>query len=84
MGIVVAGAVLLYLASPNQQLTRKATASRWVRWMGLTGLGAGLAILLQWAGPATAVFILLTAVMLVWTLVPIGAAWLRGPKERGK
>lgn len=77
--LVAAGALAIYLAHPNQVLASR-TLPRTAKWSGGVALLLGLAILLSWAGPATAVFIAITDAMLVWTLVPLAAAWLRGPK----
>ena len=48
---------------------------------GLAGLVTGLACILQWAGPVATVFIVLTLVMLVWSVVPVAVAWRRGVPE---
>jgi hypothetical protein len=84
MATAVAAALALYAASPQQRLTRRNLPGAALGWGGLVGLAASLAILLQWAGPATAVFIMLTLATLVWTLVPPAAAWLRRPKGNSK
>ncbi|MGK2286511.1 hypothetical protein [Pedomonas sp. V897] len=81
---VCVAALLLYAASPNQKLTR---VRRWVSglaYLGVAAFAQGLVLLLQWAGPATAVFIALTLAMLVWTVVPLGIAWLRSSTEAGE
>ena len=78
--IVIAAALALYAASPQQKLTDRPLPRRALGWGGLAGLLAGLATLLQWAGPATAVFIVLTLAPLVWTVVPPIAAWWRRPR----
>lgn len=75
--MITGGAIALYLTSPNQKLL----AARWPWWRGLvlgaSGLLSGLVALLQVAGPATAVFRLLTLLMVVWTLLPLACGWLR-------
>ena len=58
-------AVLLYLAAPHQ------------KW-GALPCRPGL---LGWAGPATAIFILLTILMTIWSVVPVAIAWRRGAPE---
>ncbi len=80
MAVVVAASLALYLASPQQLAVRRALPRRVLGRAGAAGLVAGLFLLLKWAGPATAVFIALTLVMLVWTGAPMLAAWLRRPK----
>jgi uncharacterized membrane protein len=79
--LVLAGAAALYLASPNQRLVFSPLPRRRIGWSGAVAIGAGLALLLQWAGPATAVFTAATLAMLVWSVVPPIAAWARRPKE---
>lgn len=77
MILAVAGASLLYLASPNQRAIARALPGKSLAAGGGVLLVGGLALLLQWAGPATAVFIWLTLAMLVWSVAPPLAAWLR-------
>lgn len=82
-GLAGIAALLVYLAAPNQQLLASPLrARRLLRLAAMLCLGLSLGLLRQWAGPATAVFIVLTAVMLVWAVVPLAAAWRRaaGPK----
>lgn len=74
--LVMAGAFLLYLASPNQTFIAAALPRRACRWFAGTVLLAGQAVLLGWAGPATAVFIALTFASLVWSIVPLVFMWL--------
>ena len=74
------GAILLYLASPNQRATTRKLPGRPIALLGLIALVGGLLLLLAWAGPATAVFIWLTLAMLVWSMVPAVAAWLQHRK----
>lgn len=80
--LVMAGAVNLYLASPNQRLTRTPVRRRSAGWAGAAAMIAGVTLLLKWAGPATAIFIALTVAMLIWSFVPVAAAWARRPGER--
>ncbi len=80
MIVTIAAALALYAASPQQRLTARALPRHLLGWGGLAALLLGLVALLQWAGPATAVFIVLTLAPLVWTVVPPLAAWLRRPK----
>lgn len=77
--LVLAGALALYAAAPNQLLLKR-RAGKLAGYAGLAVLLAGLAVLLSWAGPGTAVFIFLTLAMLAWTVVPLAAAWLRSRK----
>lgn len=77
-------AALLYLASPNQPSRARPSLSRTLLPAGSIGMGLGLVLILQWAGPATSAFITLTLAMLVWTIVPLGAALWRGAPENRK
>ena len=79
IAMVTAGALALYAASPQQRLTAGPLRRRAFGWGGAVALGLGLVSLLQWAGPATAVFIALTVAPLVWTVAPPVAAWWRRP-----
>lgn len=81
--MTAAGALALYLASPHQQALTAPRSPRVLGWAGAGGLLLGLVMLLNWAGPATAVFIMLTAAMLVWSTVPLVAAWVRHRGEKG-
>ncbi len=72
----VCGALLLYAAAPHQQLVRRPLPRR--RPLALSGAVAlllSLALFLQVAGRAAAVFILLTLAMLVWSGAPLAIAW---------
>jgi hypothetical protein len=81
---MAAGSTLIYLCSPNQKWLSRALAARlWVP-VGLGVLLVALVILLQISGPAAAVFILFTGVMLIWSLLPFPVALWRGPKRRQK
>ncbi|TIX51659.1 hypothetical protein [Alteraurantiacibacter aquimixticola] len=80
--LVLAGSVATYLASSNQQVTKRKLPSPLLKWCGLGGILAGLVALLQWSGPATSFFITMTLTMLIWTGLPIIAAWITA--ERGE
>jgi len=87
MGAVLGGllvclaAMLLYLAAPHQQAGRLPCPPRLSGWSGTALLIAGTGLLLGWAGVATAIFIVLTLVMTIWTVVPVLIAWSRGAPE---
>lgn len=83
VALVLLGAFLAYLGSPNQLVRAQPIPGRWA-WMGVGAILLGLVLLLQWAGPATTVFMVLTLVMLVWTLVPLTAAWLKGDRKAAR
>lgn len=84
MALSLLAALALYLASPNQVLWTRELPRRSLAWAGLALAVFGLVFLLLWAGPATAVFIAFTAIMLIWTIVPLAAAWLRGDRKATK
>ena len=71
----LAGASLLYLASPNQRATQRKLPRRRLAWTGAAAELLALICFLNVAGPATAVFIWMTAAMLVWSIIPLLAAW---------
>lgn len=77
--LVCVGAILLYLASPNQRWTGRPLAPRPLAGAGALALLVSLALLLGIAGPATAIFIWITLATTVWSLVPLAIAWLRRP-----
>lgn len=77
----ILASTLLYLASPNQRWGSLPVSPRFAGWAGLALLGAAIVMLLQWAGPATAIFIVMTLAMTVWSVVPIMVAlWRRQPE----
>lgn len=80
--LVVVSALLLYLAAPHQQWGRLPFPPRVAGWSGLAALGCGLALLLRWAGTATACFIAMTLLMTVWSIVPAALAWRREERKR--
>ncbi|MCC2977951.1 hypothetical protein LK533_14870 [Sphingomonas sp. PL-96] len=77
--LVMAGALACYAAAPHQKLLARPGRSR--APVGALLLVLGTALLLQWAGPATALFIACTLAMLVWSVVPLAAAWARRPRS---
>jgi hypothetical protein len=82
--LVMAGAFLVYLASPNCSAATTVGMRRASGWGGGAVMLAGQIALLCWAGPATAVFIVLTFASLVWSVVPLLALWLRMRQEGGR
>lgn len=73
----VAGAIALYLASPNQQLFPHLTAPRTMGRSGMALLALGLCALMAWAGPATSVYIEIALLMATFSLLPPLVAWRR-------
>ncbi len=74
------GATALYAATPHQKLLAAQTRPRAWAWAGTLAWIAGLVLLLNWAGPATAVFMALTSAMLCWSTLPLLFAWARHRK----
>jgi hypothetical protein len=74
--LALAGCVALYLASPHQRWRARALPGRAARCSALVLLVAALAALCQSLFAATAVFVLLTWVMLLLALFPYLGAYL--------
>ena len=72
-----AGAFALYLCSPNQRLLAQPLALRAGTAACVVGLLCSLALFRRVAGPATAVYLLLTLVMCVWCIAPLALGWWR-------
>lgn len=79
--LVSLSALLLYLAAPHQKWGALPCRPRIMGWAGIATFVAGTGLLLGWAGPATAIFIVLTLVMTIWSVVPLAIAWWRGAPE---
>lgn len=79
--LTLAGSTLLYAGARNQRLIAAGEARPALRWSGAAMLLCSLSLMLGWFGPATAVFVWMTLAMLVWTLLPLAAAWWRRPRE---
>lgn len=76
-----AGAILLYLAAPNQRVTPRTTARKDLLLAGLIAEIVALVAFLVVAGPATAVFIWLTLAMLAWSTLPMLTVWRDAKKK---
>ncbi|ENO89965.1 hypothetical protein [Thauera linaloolentis] len=74
----VAGAWLLYLASPRQQWLAHRSSPRVSAGVGTALLLLSLALLLSMMGATEAVASWMVLVMLVWTLAPFLGAWRAG------
>ncbi|MCK7598265.1 hypothetical protein M0G74_13360 [Microbulbifer sp. CAU 1566] len=79
--LIALGSTLIYLASANQRLFSAALPTRVLAWVGLLLLVLALFLLLQYSGPGSAVFILVTGVMFVWTIPPMVIAYLKHKTE---
>lgn len=82
-GAVLAGALLLYLASANRPRPAGPAGRRRLGRAGAAGLVAGQALLLAALGPAAAVFTAVTLAMLVWSVAPLLLAWWTRPRGEG-
>ena len=76
--LTLAGALAVYLASPNQRLRPTPVARAGLAWLGLALVVAGGVLWRVAAGfSLTAViFVVLTVAMLVWVALPYGDAGL--------
>ena len=76
--LTLAGALVVYLASPNQQLRPTPVARAGLAWLGLALVVAGGALWRVAAGLSltAAIFVVLTVAMLVWVVLPYGDAGL--------
>jgi hypothetical protein len=79
--LIVVSGVALYLAAPHQAWGALPLSPRAMGRCGAAILAVGFALLLNWAGVATAFFIAVTLLMTTWSIVPIAVAWLRHGRE---
>ena len=79
--LIVVSGVALYLAAPHQAWGALSFSPRSMGRCGAAMLAVGLALLLNWAGVATAIFIAFTLLMTTWSIVPIAVAWWRHRRE---
>ncbi|TXS94400.1 hypothetical protein [Parahaliea aestuarii] len=77
LACLIAAALSLYLASPHQKLIARALPARVLASAGAVLIVASLYLLSRFFGTATSAFILLTALMLLWSLPPLAIACLR-------
>lgn len=82
--VLTVAALALYLASPHQKLVQSPLPRCALAWTGVALLVVALAVLASIAGSATAVYIHLTILMLLWSVPPLALAWWRaqGEEER--
>ena len=82
-GTGVAGAVLLYLASPQQSWRAAGPWPARARgWPGGLCVLVSLLALLQLLGALAAAFTWLTLLMLVWSVMPFAGAWRARHRKR--
>ncbi|WP_116368159.1 hypothetical protein [Parahaliea mediterranea] len=77
LACLIAAALGLYLASPHQKLTTRTLPARTLALSGCALVGVSFYLLNRYFGSATSVFLLLTALMLLWSLPPLAVAYLR-------
>ncbi|GAA5069001.1 hypothetical protein [Lysobacter panacisoli] len=83
--LAILGAILLYIASPQQQLLRRGPwPTRAHGWPGTLCVLASLALLWPRMGSAAAVATWFTLLMLVWTLIPFAGAWCARRREHAR
>ena len=82
--ITVLASFAFYLASPNRKVAPELNKARLLNSIGAIGLIIGLALILTWSGSATSVFIAITLVMLVLTIIPLFIAWRGAKAEKSK
>ena len=80
--LAAAGALLAYLGSPNQRLRARPLSPRPAMAAGAALSLFSLVLLLRTMGTATAFFVLVVALMFVWTILPFAALLLRGAKDK--
>jgi hypothetical protein len=76
--LATAGAGMIYAGARHQLLV--AAPRPVLRWAGGAALLLALVVMIGWFGPATAVFAWATLAMLVWSVLPLAAAWRRGDR----
>lgn len=76
------GALGFYLVSPNQMLRARPLPWRVGAGLGTLCLLASLFCLLGVAGTATSVYLLVTLVMCVWSIVSLVAGWWHYQRSR--
>lgn len=78
---LLCGALLIYAGAANQQLVRRALPPRRVAAAGTAAIMTSLVALLDVAGPAAAAFVVVTGLMLVWSIAPVAVAWWRHARQ---
>ena len=79
---IVGAAFLLYLASPNQKLFLRSLPHKSLGITGAICIVIALTALVQIAGSATSVFIVLTVLMLFWTVLPPLLVYFKDKQEK--
>ena len=77
------GALVLYLGAPHQKLRRKPIPRNRSLAAGTALVALALLLFLRVAGPATAVFILLTLLMALWSVPPLAVAYVHARTRTG-
>lgn len=75
--IIIVAAVILYLAGSHQKLILRPLPKKSLLITGVSLLALVLYFLLQFMGSAISVFIVLTILMLVWSILPLIVVYFR-------
>lgn len=78
---VVVAAIMLYLSSPHQKLVLRELPQRTFFIVGLILIVVSLVLFVQFFGSATSVFIVLTVLMLLWSIPPLLIAYVRAKRS---
>lgn len=81
---LVAGALALYLASRRQKAVQGRLPRRLLAGTGLGLLAVALLLLLDVTRPASAIFMLVTGAILVWTAAPLAIAYWRHSRDHAR
>lgn len=82
--LILLGALVLYLASPHEALLATPVRRKAPISLAVLGLLAAQAVLVRHFGTATSAFVLMTALMLLWTVPPVVIAWFRHRKKQSR
>lgn len=81
--LVAGGAILLYACSSNQTLLRHARRGPLPVLVGTELILAGGAVLMATASACTACLMIMTLLMIVWSLLPLVAPFCGGQRDHG-
>ena len=80
--LVILAALTLYLACAHQKLVSSPLPRRLLLIVGILLVIVAEFLLLQFFGSATSIFMLLTTLMLFWTLSPIAFAYFHSQRKK--
>jgi hypothetical protein len=84
IALALGGAFACYAGGHHQRLTNSGSGRPSWRVGGAAMLAVALVLMVGWFGPATAVFAWMTFAMLIWSIAPLVAAWLRHPRSKAE